>query len=319
MSSSSSKTVVKSPKRAVQAPKNPQPPKNPNKVPITRVGLLTQDKNKKSGSAPAPRVGFVGGLNKLREIQNNIPVSDGEKPQPKIVRAARNKDTYNKIEQPVLVKDIDESSYEEIEDEDSSVLETIDSENEDMARFCKRMCKKTNLAMEENQQRQKDMEKINFRKARKRYVHSKMEHFRTLVKEHVQQGKMLLFEYKKNDAFDGYLIYKLLTELTDDVSGLKMLSEMVDPFRMFHYSEGDKWSVEITWAVPSLKNVKMKPNKLPEKVKRRVRKVRSNPEDTPSSLTMADPTTAKIRAKNPKNDRETDVIVAKQKFAKSQK
>lgn len=293
------------------------PSANPTKKKVSkvaRVGLLTVDKNKKSSSAPAaPKVGFVGGLNKLREIQNNIPVSDGDKPQPKLVRSARDKNTFDKIEQPALTKEpSDEASYDEIDDEESSALETIDSENEDMARFCKRMCKKTNAAMQETQQRQKDIEKINFRKARKRFVNSKLENFRVLVKEHIQQGKMILFEYKKNDAFDGFLVYKLLTDGTDE-SGLKILAETIDPFRMFHYREGDKWVVEITWAVPSLKNTTLKPNKLPEKVKRKVRK--SAPEPVP------EPVPTKIRTKSDilKYEQEQDVIVMKQKFAKSQK
>jgi len=299
--------------KVVKGPKRTEPAKI-KKAPAIRVGLLTADKSKKPSVPSAPRVGFVGGLNKLREIQNNIPVSDGEKPQPKIARAGRNKDVFNKIEQPALIKEIsDESSYEEISEEESSALETIDSENEDMTRFCKRMCKKTDLALQEDQQRQKDLEKINFRKARKRYVASKLEHFRTLVKENTKQGKMILFDYKKNDAYDGYLIYKLLTDTSDDKPGLKMLSDAVDPFRMFHYSEGDKWSVEITWAVPSLKNTRMKPNKLPEKIRRKIRKARPIPEQAP--VIPAD--APKIRTKA-SILRETDVIVAKQKFAKAQ-
>lgn len=300
--------------KVVKSAKRTEPVKPKSNKPVVRVGLLTADKSKKPAAPSAPKVGFVGGLNKLREIQNNIPVSDGEKPQPKIARGGRGKDVFNKIEQPVLTKEeMEESSYEEIDDEESSALETIDSENEDMARFCKRMCKKTDMALQENQQRQKDMEKINFRKARKRYVASKLENFRVLVKEHIQQGKMILFDYKKNDAFDGYLIKKLLTDATDDTCGLKMLSDAVDPFRLFHYSEGDKWSVEITWAVPSLKNTKLKPNKLPEKIRRKIRKARP-------PQPVVDPVPVKIRTKTTilKDERETDIIAAKQKFAKSQ-
>lgn len=229
-------------------------------------------KNQKgaTGGSQAGRVGFVGGISKLREKQNERPISDPKyKPQPKITRAVLHHRRTTKMEQKVLFP---EELPDESMSEESSELETVDSEHEDMERFCKRMCQKSlKLIENEKELKQEELDK-DFKKKQRKFLKSKLDNFRIRVKENMSKGKFDLFVYKKDDQFEGYTINRILTYPPEE-SGLKKMTDYVHPFKLFHYAStvrDDYFVVEITWAAPSIRNLKAKPNKLPDKTVRRV-------------------------------------------------
>lgn len=227
-----------------------------------RVGALR--KPNKTDKKKTKRVGFVGGVNALLNKRAEIPVTDGPKPIPAILKTERRFT-------PVAKKPISPIVEEESETEDwSSDLETIDSENEDMERFCRRMCHKSYIAMADAEDQQKKIKlEAAFKKAQKHFVEQHKSEFRSRVKDNIANGKMELLRYDEKTLFEKHSVKSILLEPSDN-SGLKQLADTFNPFKLFHYSDPIKPSefiVEITWAAPSIKNLKDQPNKLPKKKK----------------------------------------------------
>jgi len=274
---------------------------------MSRKGLITlskTDKKTKRNKSTHPaksgkskiRIGFTGGLEKLQNIRNDIAVS--EKPKTttigtsKISKIGRSKKSVPTIggtrqkevilRDPVLTVDVPS----EIDEESSELVS--DSENEDMTRFCKRMCKKTiesisNSVLTDELQKQKELKK--FQKIRDKFVEMVLTDFRSKVKANVGAGKFILYQYDNQALYESYLIHDLLHKLDDDSSpadpsnqtGLRIISEKINPFRVLHYvhrvdpkpSNKEHRILEVTWAIPSKKNTKLIPNRLPEKYNRR--------------------------------------------------
>jgi hypothetical protein len=297
---------------------------------VPRAGRLRAPKKGENKMPAKRKVGFVGGLNKLRERKNKREVSDpNAKPQPKITKsvrmeydaqrkmhiqrqvlrqqAAEKRNPYSIISHSSNTSNTSNTSndmiYEVSEISEESELETMDSENEDMERFCRRMCKKTQEAKDDEINRQKTAEEQNFRTARNNFMDDKLGDFRARVKSNVAAGKLVLMEYKTNDTFEGYTIKKILTELLDEKTGLKIMTDYVNPFRLFHYShKKNQYIIEITWATPSAKGAKIAPNKLPPR-RRRVRSIQSeqlnklpNPDIT-GITPIADPSVKSSKSK----------------------
>jgi len=277
---------------------------------VPRAGRLRAPKKGENKMPAKRKVGFVGGLNKLRERQNKRAVSDpNAKPQPKITKTVRMEhDAQRKmhIQRQVLRQQAAEKRnphslisytsndmiYEVNEVSEESELETRDSENEDMERFCRRMCKKTQETKDEELNRQKTAEEQNFRTARNNFMDDKLGDFRARVKSNVAAGKLVLMEYKINDTFEGYTIKKILTESLDEKTGLKIMTDHVDPFRLFHYSH-------------KTKGTKIAPNKLPPR-RRRVRSIQSeelnklpNPDITPIVEPIVEPIESPVKSSKP--------------------
>ena len=248
--------------------------------------LSVSVKSKKSG-----KIGFKGGLKKLDSRRNDIAVSEKKSTTRGISKIGRTKKSipvagvkqkHVILSDPVLTKEDDES----IIDEESSELATGDSENEDMTRFCKRMCKKTVELMNETNSdeiiRAKELRK--FQKTRDKFVSSVLTDFRAKVKANVKMGKFILYQYDTTLLFDQYMVQDLLHKLDDtstpadgnNQTGLRMIADQISPFRMIHYTHRVEQKpakeyriIEVTWASPSKKNTKLSPNKLPEKYNRR--------------------------------------------------
>lgn len=210
-------------------------------------------------SSAKPRGVILGGLKKLKEKSNEQHRNTNPKPQPSVFHK---RDI--KISQPILVPEESESYEYEYESEST---ETMDSENEDMLHFCKKMCKITrneqNIENEKKKKIESDTKK--FVKARKAFLNEKMKDFRERVKSNSKLGKIILLTYKKEDLFEGFLIKELLNKNIDG-TGLGIIVDKITPFRIFHFSKiPDNFIVEITWASPPTKNPNLKPNLIVKK------------------------------------------------------
>ena len=237
-------------------------------------------------------VGFKGGLKKLQNIRNDIAVSEKKVTQSlgisKIGRTKKSipiagvKQKRVILSDPVLTKEEEESV-----DEESSELITEDSENEDMTRFCKRMCKKTLESMENaisTEEVNKIKELKKFQKIREKLVSTILSDFRAKVKANVNVGKFILYQYDNTALYEQYMIHDLLNKLDDTTApadannqtGLRIMADQISPFRLIHYVHRAEQKpakehrvIEVTWATPSKKNTKLSPNKLPEKYNKR--------------------------------------------------
>lgn len=243
-------------------------------------------KSKKTG-----KIGFKGGLKKLEEKRNDIAVSEKKGSMTRgISKIGRTKKSIPVagvkqkrviLSDPVLTKDEEVS----IIDEESSELATGDSENEDMTRFCKRMCKKSVESMNESNAdeiiKQKEFKK--FQKTRDKFVSFVLTDFRAKVKANVKVGKFILYQYDTTTLHDQYTVQDLLHKVddpsisdTNNQTGLRMIADQISPFQVIHYTHRVEQKpakeyrmIEVTWAAPSKKNTKLSPNKLPEKYNRR--------------------------------------------------
>lgn len=215
-------------------------------------------------SSVKPRGVILGGLKKLKEKSNEQHKNTGPKPQPSVFH---NKQQNITIKQPVLsTEDSDSYEYEY----ESESTETVDSENEDMLHFCKKMCKLTQREQESENEKKKriESETKKFIKIRKAFLNEKMKDFRERVKSNSKLGKITLLTYKKDDVYEGHPIKNLLNNDVEG-TGLKIILDKITPFRIFHFSKGvDNFVVEITWAAPPTKNPALKPNLIIKKKKR---------------------------------------------------
>lgn len=249
-------------------------------------------------------VGFTGGINKLESRRNDIAVSDKStiKQTRTISKISPNKKKNVQTVGGVRVKKSilqdtvltpKEPKNKECADEESSELETIDSEEEDMVRFCKRMCKKTmdtmkNDKINEEATRLKNLKK--FQKVRDKFIESIMKNFRKNINDNISKGNAILYQYTNKDMYEDFLIDELLSKPdnpeTDSLTGLRIISDRINPFRLLHYvyrkdtrplpgvpresAELKEHRVlEVTWAIQSKKQLQITPNKLPEKYNKR--------------------------------------------------
>lgn len=238
----------------------------------TRLGLKKAKKvNKNPLGAPIiPKLGhhhIVGGLQKLKDKSNEQHRNTGPKPQPSIFR-----DKHKKIIISNKVLVAESSETDEYEYESESTSESVDSENENMAQFCKKMCKKTKVAKEMEVHKKKKIEAQikKFVKTRKVFLNEKIKDFRSRVESNEKIGKFTLFDYNDTDVYEGYSISKLINDEIYGKTGLGIILDKITPFRIFHYTNKPKhFLVEITWAAPPTKNSNLKPNLL---VKKKVKK-----------------------------------------------
>lgn len=289
-------------------------------VTLSRPASDTTDK-----SAPKAikikRIGFKGGLEKLQTRRNDITVSDKttidnvrkvskigkiNKKTP-MVGGTRQKKVI--LQDPVLtVKTRDIS-----EEEESSEL-VSDSENEDMERFCRRMCKKTIEAINDNLTSEELLKRKalkRFQKTREKFVDTITTDFRSKVKANIVAGKFILYQYVNDDLYESFTVQDLLLKPDDpsqppsssNRTGLRIISDKVDPFRVVHYTyridpkpnSKEHRIIEVTWAIVSKKQARLPPNKLPDKYNRKLKisaspvilkKSESNDDDGSESLNI---------------------------------
>lgn len=252
---------------------------------LNTLSVPDKTKSKKTG-----KIGFKGGLKKLESRRNDIAVSEKKKTltrgiskigrTKKSIPVAGIKQKHVILSDPVLTKNEEES----VIDEESSELATGDSENEDMTRFCKRMCKKTIESMIESNSDEiiKNKELKKFQKTRDKFITFILTDFRAKVRANVKAGKFILYQYDTTSLYDQYNVQDLLHKLDDpsmpdsNQTGLRLIADQISPFRLMHYTHRVEQKpakehkvIEVTWASPSKKNTKLAPNKLPEKYNRR--------------------------------------------------
>lgn len=246
---------------------NYRPPK-----PVLHMSMLAHKSTKKKP------VGFAGGNNKLREVFNNadyvIDESDDESTDSNalnILKSAPKPRRIQPIQQIIYITDnvklrgsvVAQAKEPESDSvEESSIDESRDGE--DMTRFCKRINKMTLYQMRIDQKKQNDRaaKKLSAQETLKKII---MNDFRKKVKDNLYKGKMILYEYEKDQMIGNYSIYETLMSPMGN-SLLKQITEEVLPFRLFHYSDGN-YKIEITWAAPSIKDPTGPTNRI-EKVKK---------------------------------------------------
>jgi hypothetical protein len=257
-----------------------------------KLHTLSAPKSASDKSKPkSKKIGFKGGLKKLQNIRNDIAVSEKKglltKGVSKIGRTKKSIPVTGVRQKKVILHDpVLTKEEEQPEEEDSSELVTEDSENEDMTRFCKRMCKKSIESMSESangEEIAKAKEMKKFQKIREKFISTILTDFRSKVKTNIKAGKFILYQYDTLALHEQYTISDLLNKLDDNTStddtnqtGLRIMADMISPFRLIHYVHRVEQKpakelrvIEVTWASPSKKSTKLAPNKLPEKYNKR--------------------------------------------------
>lgn len=265
---------------------------------MKRKGLITLSRpfsEKSESDVPkrkSKQIGFKGGLEKLQNRRNDIAVS--EKGTEKVKKNSQIGTSKKKTpmvggvksKQVILRDPTPVEQVESVAEEESSEL-ISDSENEDMVKFCKRMCKKTIDAINENltvEEINKKKELRKFQKVRDKFIQTLTSNFKEKVKANIKAGKFILHQYDTKEIYENYSVQDLLLKQDDPAnplspdnqSGLLLISKLIDPFRAVHYTYREDAAktkeyriIEVTWAVASKKNTKLPPNKLPEKYNKR--------------------------------------------------
>jgi len=227
--------------------------------------------------------GIVGGLDALKAKANQRAISDpNAKRGINAIRSTKPKSSAKNpmaIGGTVFIKDnislqsrsrkglsnmnVDRCIVE-LDDSDDDIEESRDGE--DMEIFCKRMHKRTvdNKTIEERRRLEsREADKLSAQaKLREKIMHN----FRDRVKKNSAQGKLILYQYEKQQLQDIFQIKELLMSPKPETL-LKQISDEVSPFVLLHYrANPDKYVIEITWATPSVKNPRGSINKIKKKV-----------------------------------------------------